>query len=90
MFVKIVKNKQKGDKKSMNYNEALRRAREHRELEQKNLAEILNTTQQQISLYETGQRELKTSQIIKICKALNLSADYILGLTDKPQILTKK
>ncbi len=31
----------------MNYNEALRRAREYMDLEQKDIAEILNTTQQQ-------------------------------------------
>ena len=68
----------------MNYNEALKRAREYRELEQKNIAKMLNTTQQQISLYETGQREMKSSQIIKLCKELIVSADYILGLTDKP------
>lgn len=71
----------------MIYNEALRRAREYKELEQKNVAEILKTTQQQISLYETGIRELKTSQIITLCKNLNLSADYILGLTDEPRKL---
>lgn len=69
---------------SMNYNEALKRAREYRELEQKNVAEILGTTQQQISLYETGQREMKSSQIIKLCKELNLSADFVLGIKDKP------
>ncbi len=68
----------------MNYNEALRRAREHCELEQRDVAEILNTTQQQISLYETGQREMKSSQIIKLCKELNVSADFVLGLKDKP------
>ena len=65
-------------------NEALKRAREYRELEQKNVAEILGTTQQQISLYETGQREMKSSQIIKLCKELNLSADFVLGIKDKP------
>ena len=69
----------------MKYNEALKRAREYKELEQKNLAKILKTTQQQISLYETGQREMKVSQIIELSKALNLSADYILGLTDNPK-----
>lgn len=68
----------------MNYNEALRRAREHCELEQKDIAKILNTTQQQISLYETGQRDMKSSQIIKLCKELKLSADFVLGLKDKP------
>lgn len=64
----------------MKYNEALKRTRENKELTQKQMAEILNTTQQQYSLYETGQREMKTPQIIKICKALNISADYLLGL----------
>lgn len=68
----------------MNYNEALRRAREYRELEQKDVAKILNTTQQQVSLYETGQREMKSSQIIKLCKELKVSADFILGLKNEP------
>lgn len=69
----------------MNYNEALKRARENKELDQRNLAEILGTSQQQVSLYETGQREMKSNQIIKVCKALNYSADYILGLNNTPK-----
>ncbi len=69
----------------MQYNEALKRAREYKELEQKNIAKILKTTQQQISLYETGQRELKASQIITLCKTLNVTSDYLLGLSDKPR-----
>lgn len=71
----------------MQYNQALKRVREYKELEQKNIAYILNTTQQQISLYETGQRELKTTQIIKLANTLNISADYILGLIDEPRKL---
>lgn len=68
----------------MHYNDALKRAREYRKLGQKDIAAILHTTQQQISLYETGQRELKTSQIVILCNALNCSSDYLLGLTDTP------
>lgn len=68
----------------MRYNDALKRAREYYNLGQKDMAAILHTTQQQISLYETGQRELKTSQIIMLCKALHCSSDYLLGLTDTP------
>ncbi len=67
----------------MKYNEALKRARETKELTQENIAKILNTTRQQISLYETGQREMKASQIITLCKALNITSDYLLGLTNK-------
>ena len=68
----------------MKYNEALKRAREYRSLGQKNIADILKTTQQHISLYETGQREMKVSQIITLCRALNVSSDYLIGLTDTP------
>jgi transcriptional regulator with XRE-family HTH domain len=67
----------------MKYNEALKRARETKELTQENIAQILNTTRQQISLYETGQREMRASQIITLCTALNITSDYLLGLTNK-------
>lgn len=67
----------------MKYNEALKRARETKELTQENIAQILNTTRQQISLYETGQREMKASQIIKLSTTLNITSDYLLGLTNK-------
>lgn len=74
----------------MNYDEALKRARESRCMSQQEIATILKTTQQQISLYETGKRELKTSQIIKLCKEINISADYLLGLTNEFRPLSKK
>ena len=67
----------------MEINEALIRAGEQKEKNQEDIANILNTTQQQISLYETGKREMKASQIITLCKALNITSDYLLGLTNK-------
>lgn len=67
----------------MEINEALIRAREQKEKNQEDIAKILNTTQQQVSLYETGKREMKASQIITLCKALNITSDYLLGLTNK-------
>ena len=67
----------------MEINEALIRAREQKEKNQEDIANILYTTQQQISLYETGKREMKASQIITLCKALNITSDYLLGLTNK-------
>ncbi len=74
----------------MQYNEALKRAREYKELEQKNIAKILKTTQQQISLYETGQRELKASFLMKLCKLYDVPADYILGFTNDKKPLPKR
>ena len=68
----------------MMYNEALKRLRENHEYTQRQMGELLNTSQQQWSLYETGIRELKTSQIITLCNHFNVSADYILGLPNRP------
>lgn len=44
----------------------LKTFREKHKIEQKDLAKLLGTTQQQISLYETNRRELKETQIEKI------------------------
>ena len=67
----------------MEINEALRRFREHQKIEQAELAKVLNTYRPQISLYETGKREMKSGQIKAICEHYNVSADYLLGLTDE-------
>ena len=50
-------------------------------INQSDLARILNTTQQQISKYETGTRELRESQIVAICREFHVSADFLLGIT---------
>lgn len=39
-----------------------------------------------ISLIENGKRKLSDIDIVKICKAYNVSADYLLGLNDKHQL----
>ena len=54
--------------------------RDCKEEKQKNIAEALNMTQQQYSLYETGKREMKMSQLKQLCEYYGVSADYILGL----------
>ena len=40
--------------------------------------------QTQYSRYERGENEIKVNVLIEICKALNVSADYILELTNNP------
>ena len=40
--------------------------------------------QTQYSRYERGENEIKVNVLIEICKALNVSSDYILGLSDNP------
>ena len=59
----------------------LKKIREMYKISQTELGKTLNTTQRQVSLYETGTRELRENQIIILCKAYN--ADFLLGLKDK-------
>lgn len=51
---------------------------------QQNLAEILNLKKQTISMIENGQRATSLEVIYDIAKHLNVSVDYLLGLTDEP------
>jgi len=66
------------------YSERLRDLREDKDLKQKDLAEILETTQQVYSRYENGINELPIHHLITLSKFYNVSTDYILGLTDNP------
>ena len=62
----------------------IRDLREDRDLKQDDVANILKITRQQYQLYESGKRKLPIDQLTELCKFYNVSADYILGLTDKP------
>lgn len=64
----------------MNFNERLRETRRDRDIGQKELADVLNITQPQYSLYETGKRSMPAEYLPPICKKLGVSADYLLGL----------
>lgn len=61
--------------------------REDSDLKQKEIAKVLQTTQQQYSKYETGKADITGEKIIKLCLYYNISADYILGLIDYPRPL---
>lgn len=69
----------------MGYYPRLKDLREDNDLTQKQIAELLFTTQQQYSLYEKGYREIPITALIALAKFYNVSVDYILGLTDKPK-----
>ena len=60
--------------------------REDRDLKQKDLAEQLCCSQQVYSNYELGQRDVPTDILIKLSAFYHVSVDYILGLTDNPNI----
>lgn len=60
----------------------IRDLREDYDLTQKQLAKILNCSQQVYSNYELGQRDIPTDILIKLAKFYHVSTDYILGLSD--------
>ena len=70
--------------KKLGYAQILRDLREDKDLYQKDIAEILKTTQSYYSQYENGKRALPIEHLITLCKFYNVSADYILGLPDLP------
>ena len=65
------------------YRERLRNVREDRDLTQAELGRLLNKSQQGYNHIETGRAELKIEDLAKLCRFYNLSADYLIGLTDK-------
>lgn len=58
----------------------LREIRTAKGFSQQDIANVLNTTQQQYSKYETGTQELPARHIIALCKFYQISADELLGI----------
>jgi len=71
----------------MEHFERLKVIREDRDLTQSNIAELLQTTRQQVSKWENGTQMMGVDKYIVLAKYYNLSLDYLLGLTDQPQKL---
>ena len=64
----------------------IRDLREDHDLTQKQLAKELNCSQQVYSNYELGQRDIPTDILKKLSGFYNVSADYILEITNNPKI----
>ena len=69
----------------MNYRERMRALREDRDLKQREVAAVINKSQQGYSHIEDGRAELKIDDLIKLCKFYGVSADYFIGETDNPK-----
>ena len=63
----------------------IRDLREDKDITQKEMARILNCSQQVYSNYELGQRDIPTDILIKLSRFHNTSTDYLLGETDNPK-----
>ena len=65
----------------------LRELREDNDKTQQNIADVLSITRPQYQLYESGKRDLPIDLLKELCTFYNVSADYILELTDNTSIL---
>ena len=63
----------------MNYRERIKNV-----LTQAQVGKLLDKSQQGYNHIEMGRAELKIDDLIRLCKFYDLSADYLIGLTDNP------
>ncbi len=65
----------------------LKDMREDRDLNQADIAKILNTTQEQISKWERGVQLMGIDKYMILAEYYNVSIDYLCGLIDTPKKL---
>lgn len=64
----------------MCYIDKIKEVRKQNHYSQKDMAELLETTQQQYSKYENKMQEMPIRHLITICKHFQISADWLLDL----------
>ena len=74
----------------VHYSQRIRDLREDNKKTQKDIAELLNTTQSYYAQYENKHRPLPIEHLITLCRYYNVSADYIFGFTNEAKPLPKK
>ena len=67
----------------MNYAERMRNLRQDNDLSQKKVADMLGVAQTTYSQYELEKRPMPIDYLIPLCKFYNVSADYMLGLSNR-------
>ena len=71
----------------MEYYLRLKDLREDHDLTQQDIADLLQTTREQISKYETGKQMMSIDRYIRLAKFYNVSIDYLAGVIDTPRKL---
>ena len=74
----------------MDYRNRLRDLREDRDLTQQQIGQLLDKSQQGYNHIEAGRAELKIEDLVTLCKFYDVSADYVIGLTDNPRSYKEK
>ena len=75
------------EKRIADVGERIAKIREERGYKQEAFAELIKCSPVTVCRWETGQRAMKISELIKIAECLNVSADYLLGLGQKEDII---
>ncbi len=64
----------------MYFYQRIRDIREDNDLTQQQVADILNITRPQYSLYETGKREIPVHLLKVLAEYYKVSTDYLIGI----------
>ena len=62
----------------------MRDLREDHDKTQREIAEVLGTSQTMYARYERGANELPIRHLLKLCDYYKISADFFLGRSDQP------
>ena len=73
------------ERKEMSVGESIKRARKAAGISQKELAERLDVYQKDVSRWENGERTPSLEVFVRICKALDVSADDILEIEQRSE-----
>lgn len=69
--------------------ERLKEIREDKDLTQKEIAQIINVTQQQYNKYELGINSIPIEKLNRLANFYNTSTDYLLYRTDERKPYSK-
>lgn len=67
----------------MDYVNRMKNLREDADFTQEYVAHFLGTSQTMYARYERGANEMPIRHLLSLCKLYHVSADYLLGLTNK-------
>ncbi|MBP3314072.1 MAG: helix-turn-helix transcriptional regulator [Oscillospiraceae bacterium] len=68
---------------TLTFGEKIRNLREDADLTQKQLGDAVQMSQRKVSYIECGRHEPDMADIVALCKFFAVSADYLLGLSNK-------
>ena len=69
------------------FEDRLKSLRSERNVFQRDIADYCDVNVRTIKFYESGKVNPTSAVIIKLCLYFNVSANYLLGLTDEPEPL---